>query len=259
MAGAALSPTTIGALPGHLVGTFLQGVDVNEYNPFENYNVYQQLQPIKAAQGGSPLQLAQMQQGIYGVNPSQYSILQKRPTPNYFTYGADTSGGNPTTFVGSQLSGKPTPKIPVIPTGNPASGDWLYKGAGSNPLSAAGAGLAPLSADMMAEGGTPQGGYEGEHIPEFITGATGHYVRGRGDGQADLIPAMLASGEFVWDADTVAALGNGDSDSGAKILDGMRMAIRAHKRSAPLDEIPPKAKSPLQYMKDAEKYIDRDS
>ena len=96
------------------------------------------------------------------------------------------------------------------------------------------------------------------HIPEFITGATGHYVKGSGDGQADLIPAMLASGEFVWDADTVAALGNGDSDSGAEVLDGMRKAIRAHKRSAPIDSIPPKAKSPLQYMKDAEKYIQRD-
>lgn len=96
------------------------------------------------------------------------------------------------------------------------------------------------------------------HVPEFITGATGHYVKGRGDGQADKVPAMLASGEYVWDADTVASLGNGDSDSGAKVLDGMRKAIRAHKRSASIDDIPPKAKSPLQYMKEAEKYIERD-
>ena len=110
----------------------------------------------------------------------------------------------------------------------------------------------------MRDGGTVMN-EEGEpHIPEFITGKTGHYVKGKGDGQADLVPAMLASGEFVWDADTVAALGNGDSDSGAKILDAMRMAIREHKRSAPVDKIPPKAKSPLQYMKDAEKYIQRD-
>lgn len=90
------------------------------------------------------------------------------------------------------------------------------------------------------------------HIPEFITGATGHYVKGKGDGQSDDIPAMLADGEFVWDADTVAQLGNGSSDAGAKFLDEFRKAIRAHKRSAPNDKIPPKA-SPLQYVKEAMK------
>lgn len=90
---------------------------------------------------------------------------------------------------------------------------------------------------------------EQEHVPEFITGATGHYVKGRGDGQSDDIPAMLADGEYVFDADTVAALGNGSSDAGAKVLDKMREELRAHKRSAPVDEIPPKAKSPLEYIK----------
>ena len=89
-----------------------------------------------------------------------------------------------------------------------------------------------------------------EHIPEFITGATGHYVKGKGDGQSDDIPAMLADGEYVFDADTVAALGNGSSDAGAKLLDHFRESLREHKRSAPTDKIPPKA-SPLQYMKEA--------
>ena len=87
------------------------------------------------------------------------------------------------------------------------------------------------------------------HIPEFITGMTGHYVKGRGDGQSDDIPAMLADGEYVFDADTVAQLGNGSSDAGAKVLDKMREALRHHKRSAPVDSIPPKAKSPLEYIK----------
>ena len=90
------------------------------------------------------------------------------------------------------------------------------------------------------------------HTPEFITGATGHYVKGKGDGQSDDIPAMLADGEFVWDADTVAQLGNGSSDAGAKFLDEFRKSIRSHKRSAPNDKIPPKA-SPLQYVKEAMK------
>jgi hypothetical protein len=60
---------------------------------------------------------------------------------------------------------------------------------------------------------------------------------------------MLADGEYVFDADTVAQLGNGSSDAGAKVLDKMREALRAHKRSAPVHKIPPKAKSPLEYIK----------
>jgi hypothetical protein len=102
---------------------------------------------------------------------------------------------------------------------------------------------------MMADGGMAHGGMdEDEHIPEFITGLTGHYVKGRGDGQSDDIPAMLADGEYVFDAETVAQLGNGSSDAGAEVLDKMREAIRRHKRSAPIDEIPPKSKSPLEYL-----------
>jgi hypothetical protein len=88
------------------------------------------------------------------------------------------------------------------------------------------------------------------HVPQFITGATGHYVKGKGDGQSDDIPAMLADGEYVFDADTVAALGNGSSDAGAKLLDHFRESLREHKRSAPNNKIPPPA-SPLVYMKEA--------
>jgi hypothetical protein len=87
------------------------------------------------------------------------------------------------------------------------------------------------------------------HVPQFKTGTTGHFVQGAGDGQSDDIPAMLADGEYVFDADTVAALGNGSSKAGALQLDNMRKAIRKHKRSASHDKIPPKAKSPLEYLK----------
>lgn len=87
------------------------------------------------------------------------------------------------------------------------------------------------------------------HNPEFITGKTGFYVEGKGDGQSDSIPAMLADGEYVFDADTVAALGNGSNKAGAAMLDKMRQSIRKHKRSASHKSIPPKAKSPLEYLK----------
>ena len=77
----------------------------------------------------------------------------------------------------------------------------------------------------------------------------GSAVNGPGTGQSDDIPAFLADGEYVIDADTVAALGDGSNKAGSKMLDHMREQIRTHKRSAPVDKIPPKAKSPLEYMK----------
>jgi hypothetical protein len=98
--------------------------------------------------------------------------------------------------------------------------------------------------------GYKSGGHVDNNAPVFITGETGHYVKGRGDGQSDDIPAMLADGEYVFDADTVAQLGNGSSDAGAKLLDHFRESLREHKRSAPAHEIPPEA-SPLSYMKEA--------
>jgi len=136
------------------------------------------------------------------------------------------------------------------------------------------------------------------HNPEFITGVTGFYAGGRGTGQSDDIPAMLHDGDYVIDADAVAAfgdgsskagndalmkfmhqipheeanhgnpvpakiadgevvlpasfvtaLGHGDNKHGAKMLDAMREELREHKRSAPTSKIPPKAKSPLDYLK----------
>ena len=140
------------------------------------------------------------------------------------------------------------------------------------------------------------------HKPEFITGLTGYYAHGKGTGQSDDIPAMLHDGDYVADADLVAALGDGsskagaealekfrrsiphhesaggqpvaaqiadgeyvfsanfvtaighgDNKAGAKLLDKMREEVRKHKRSAPTSKIPPKAKSPLDYLKMAAK------
>ena len=118
--------------------------------------------------------------------------------------------------------------------------DAAYAPSTESPLTQLGQGIEP---EGYAVGGDA-------HVPEFITGETGHYVKGRGDGQSDDIPAMLADGEYVFDADTVAALGNGSSDAGAAVLDKMRQALRAHKRSAPVDKIPPKSKSPLEYVRE---------
>jgi hypothetical protein len=85
--------------------------------------------------------------------------------------------------------------------------------------------------------------------PLFRTGGFGKHVQGPGTGQSDDIPAMLADGEYVFDADTVSALGDGSNKAGASALDQMRKAIRKHKRGAPIDKIPPKAKHPLEYLR----------
>jgi hypothetical protein len=100
-------------------------------------------------------------------------------------------------------------------------------------------GIIMPSALQAAAGGTPHKG--------------SHYVQGAGGGQDDLIPARLADGEYVFDAEIVAALGDGSNKEGARRLDAMREAIRKHKRSGSLKKIPPPAKNPLAYFKEANK------
>ena len=99
-------------------------------------------------------------------------------------------------------------------------------------------------ATPYAQGGPAMGGLGALQSPRM----QGH-IRGPGTGQSDSIPAVLSNGEYVMDADSVAALGDGSTDAGAKALDGMRHAIRKHKRSAPITSIPPKAKAPMAYLK----------
>lgn len=118
----------------------------------------------------------------------------------------------------------------------------------------------------MTSDPTKYGQVGGEQGHKFFTGpqyaaqgglsmATGmdhpreeHLVMGPGGGQDDTIPARLSDGEFILDADVVAALGDGSTQEGARRLDKMREKIRAHKRSASPKKIPPKAKSPEAYL-----------
>jgi hypothetical protein len=112
----------------------------------------------------------------------------------------------------------------------------------------------------MAYGGLAHGGLHEPHHADnapVVQGRkdyrAGSAVTGPGDGQSDDIPAMLADGEYVFDADTVAQLGNGSTKAGSKILDRFREELRSHKRSAPVNKIPPPSKSPLAYLAAAQK------
>lgn len=182
-------------------------------------------------------QLTQLYPQLANVDPKLLQILSGRVSPATAQFTPTDEG---TEFVGSRLAGTPS-------AGNPVSGNdnsTVIPGMSAGQMTAAG---------LKYLGGSPLSGYarggQVEHIPEFITGKTGHYVQGEGDGQSDSVPAMLADGEYVFDADTVAALGNGSNKAGALVLDKMRESIREHKRSAPIGKIPPKAKSPLSYLK----------
>jgi hypothetical protein len=69
----------------------------------------------------------------------------------------------------------------------------------------------------------------------------GRYLRGKTDGVADQVPATingqqpaaLSDGEFVVDAHTVAALGNGNSEAGAAQLQAMQARVRKAKYGTP--------------------------
>jgi hypothetical protein len=75
------------------------------------------------------------------------------------------------------------------------------------------------------------------------------HVQGPGDGTSDSIPARLANGEYVIDAQTVSMLGNGDNGAGAKVLDSMRHNVRKHKGAAlAKGQMAPDAKPIHKYM-----------
>jgi hypothetical protein len=80
--------------------------------------------------------------------------------------------------------------------------------------------------------------------------AVARLVRGGGSGRDDAINARLSDGEYVMDAETVAMIGDGSTDAGARRLDAMRAQLRKHKGKAlARGKFSPNAKSPLAYLK----------
>jgi len=95
-----------------------------------------------------------------------------------------------------------------------------------------------LKEKEMADGGLAS-------LNAFKSGGSPRFLKGRGDGMSDDIPAIIGSrqkaalsdGEFVIPADVVSHLGNGSSRAGAKklykMMDNIRRARTGKKRQAP--------------------------
>lgn len=99
-----------------------------------------------------------------------------------------------------------------------------------------------LRVNPLATGGLPHkyaAAAPKGHKPEFITGMTGYYACGGGTGQSDDIPAMLHDGDYVMDAETVSALGDGSSKAGRNVLEGFREQI-PHKKEGGSNPVPAK-------------------
>lgn len=112
--------------------------------------------------------------------------------------------------------------------------------------------LPTTSPEKIAQAWSGRGGLDRRQAfsgNRVMHAATGGHIPGIDPGQADTVSAMLSPGEYVFDADTVSALGDGNNAAGAGALDQMRQHIRQHKRSAPINKIPPKAKKPQAYLK----------
>ena len=219
-----------GALPGTLEGTSLAAAPVTQGS---NMNINQ---------------LKQLYPQLSTIDPKLLQTLMGKAAAT--SAMGDSSGGGGTTGLSMTSQGNtPSAGYPAI-AADRSSGTTRF--AGESPLSGKFSALTAAGLDALGGSRNAYGLKDGgqPHIPQFKTGTTGHYVQGEGDGQSDDIPAMLADGEYVFDADTVAALGNGSNKAGALQLDRMRQEIRKHKRSAPHNKIPPKAKSPLEYMKE---------
>jgi hypothetical protein len=156
-----------------------------------------------------------------------------------------------------ESSASPIPRMAATLTGmNPLQNTASFIPQARIPFAAHGGQIHPDLARVL-EGRNVE--MEGEYVPGpegrlyAKHDIRGFAVGGAGTGQSDDIPTMLSDSEYVIDADTVAALGDGSSKAGAEALDKMRMAIRKHKRSASISDIPPKAKSPFKYIEDGRK------
>lgn len=164
--------------------------------------------------------------------------VTEQPTMSTFKVGGLASGGD---F--SQMIKDMTPDEKAAQTTFSKICDkpeFLFSAKSKNyvPLKA----LRQTKVNPLATGGLPHkyaAAAPKGHKPEFITGMTGYYACGKGTGQSDDIAAMLHDGDYVMDAETVSALGDGSSKAGREVLEGFRGRI-PHKKEGGGNPVPAK-------------------
>lgn len=233
-----------------------------------------------AAQGGAPG--GSFPAGAEGERASAnmvQKVVQPPPQGSFLGWLKENRvpvvlGGGALMLASGMGSGQKKQPAPVMPAGTPsnfkpvnyrvenrpvnnAATDWYSYGMrpqtdAQNPM------FVDRNVVMAADGGAISGGDVeslmarlggGGKMQEHRGGEEGN-VKGPGTGRSDEIPARLSDGEYVIDAETVALLGDGSSDAGAKRLDKFRENIRAHKGAAlARGKISPDAKHPEAYLK----------
>jgi hypothetical protein len=191
--------------------------------------------PGSAFEGPLAKFLKQVKEDSYVNKPQpqqaeQMNQPQQQPS-SYYNYGQEQN-------IDDLLAKSQLPETGVV---------GAKRGGLATPLMAAGGGT---RYGKYAGGGLNMVNHSGKDRVDFRTGDA---VTGPGDGQSDDIPAMLADGEFVFPADVVAALGNGSTKAGSDKLYDMMHGIRDRARSSHPKELPPPAKSPLEYLKPRKK------
>lgn len=252
-------PGTSGALAGALLSQVLsQSTGGGRENLGVDMTKYGAISPRTTTFGvGAPRFLTYEQYGSQQAMPELYGseLYRNLNAPGFNPVNPvprqqpQAAGGNlpiPTGIAPVVVPGNPG--FPDPQTGRMKRGGLAQMAEGGQAYYTYGKPVNPAD-NLMAQGGQPMMGGGAPMVQGRMDYRHGSAVEGPGDGQSDDIPAMLADGEYVIDAETVAMLGNGSNKAGAKKLDEFRMNIRSHKRDTPLDKIPPASKSPLAYLK----------
>jgi len=138
-----------------------------------------------------------------------------------------------------------------IPSNAPAGWTPEELAYGTRPMQTGSALQRVYAADMpppIAQGRTNRQYADGGEVVGPLSQAFAGGIRGQDGGQSDLISINVSPGEYVMDAESVSALGDGNTEAGIAKLDELRRQLRTQKRSASIDSIPEPSAGPLTYM-----------
>lgn len=243
------NPNLLGALLGGGIGLAgALGSNNGQQTMLANYKP----SPPQMFQGSGPS--SSNMYGNFSAQPRQrlnptninYATAGQNPTPGgnmFYT----PSGGGPTAASSQQSPlqqyGAPAPQQQQTMQPNQMNVQQLLaalqQGGGGGQATTGGNVISPAAwlnmhpVFMQAKGGeihgegAPSMGPLSQHMTPASKGGPS-YIQGPGDGTSDDIDARLSNGEYVMDAGSVAMLGNGSNEAGAKKLDELRMNLRKH-------------------------------